>query len=344
MIQQAETLAYLDHNVLNRMTKGDPDNIKSLLKNHNLSVVFSDENLKEIFRSKGYENSFLDLLENIGAKYIEPILDSKFKSTGRARVHIVKPSVIYEHFLKNKSESFDGDFGLSEMLKKFYGGLKDKTFKEIIDNGTDELKGHLSETIESIDYVPKLGQFKIDEVKNMINDLPELIKSQYSQLVNDLDTKEDSPVKALEDATGIGPKVLKNIQPPNVIHKIWEVVSKSMGGADLELETFFGVKAHHIEADADRIRTLQEKVNAIYHQLNFLGYYRDSDMKKERRFVASFSDMTHAGIASFCHLFICRDNDLVMKTAAAYEYLGVRTKILHLSNDKSIQSDRRNDK
>ena len=49
-------------------------------------------------------------------------------------------------------------------------------------------------------------------------------------------------------------------------------------------------------------------------------------MHKGRRFRASLSDMTHAGIASFCHLLICRDEDLVMKAAAAYEYLGVGTK------------------
>jgi hypothetical protein len=336
MIQQPETLAYLDHNVLNQILKGDPDNIKGLLKEKNLSVVFSDENLKEIHRSKGYEKSFLDLLEDIGAKYIEPVLDLKSKSTGQARIHVVKPSIIYEHFLKNKSESFQSDFGLSEMLKKFYGGQQDKSFKEIIDNGADELKKlNLSEALEGLDDVPDVGRFNIDEIRNMINDLPELIKSAYSQMVTDLDAKKDPPVKALEAATGIGPKILNNIKPPNVIQQIWQLISKNLNGADLELETFFGIKAHHFETDADRVRTLQEKVNAIYHQLNFVGYYRDSDIKKERRFVASFSDMTHAGIASFCHFFICSDNNLVMKTAAAYEYLGVQTKILYFQNEKS---------
>ncbi len=328
MIQQPETLAYLDHNVLNRMLKGDPDNIRGLLKENNLRVVFSNENLKEIHRSKGYEKSFLDLLDDIGAKYIESITDSKFKFTDQARVQTIKPSIVYDNFLKNISESFKGDFGLSEMLKKYYGGQKNKSFKEIIDNGADELKLHLPEALEGLDDALDLDRFNIDEIKNMINDLPELIKSQYSQMVTDLDAKEYPPVKALEAMTGIGPKILNNIKSPNVIQQIWQLISKNLNGADLELETFFGIKAHHFEADANRARTLQEKVNAIYHQLNFLGYYRDSDIKKERRFVASFSDMTHAGIASFCHFFICSDNNLVMKTAAAYEYLGVRTKIL----------------
>ncbi|WP_156788084.1 hypothetical protein [Desulfurispirillum indicum] len=92
---------------------------------------------------------------------------------------------------------------------------------------------------------------------------------------------------------------------------------------------FFGLKPFPFEADAGRERTPLEKVNGIYHQLNYIGYYRDSKMSRERRFRASFSDMTHAGLATFCHLMISRDTDLVMKAAAAYEYLGLGTRILH---------------
>ncbi len=109
--------------------------------------------------------------------------------------------------------------------------------------------------------------------------------------------------------------------------KIWQILSGIEEFSGIGIETFFGVKPRSFEADSDRERTIQEKVNAVYHQLNFLGYYRDSKMKKDRRFRASFSDMTHAGVASFCHFFLCRDEDLVMKAAAAYEYLGVNTRV-----------------
>jgi hypothetical protein len=55
-------------------------------------------------------------------------------------------------------------------------------------------------------------------------------------------------------------------------------------------------------------------------------------MKVESRFNACFSDMTHAGMASFCHIFMCRDEGLVMKAAAAYEYLHVDTQIHFLKS------------
>ena len=99
-------------------------------------------------------------------------------------------------------------------------------------------------------------------------------------------------------------------------------------GVESDLETFFGIKPSPLR-DAGRERTILEKVNAIYHQLNFVGYHRDSKMSQRRRFTASFSDMTHAALGSFCRVLMCGDEGLVMKAAAAYEYLDVPTRILH---------------
>ena len=103
---------------------------------------------------------------------------------------------------------------------------------------------------------------------------------------------------------------------------------------------FVGVKPPPNERNNDREKTLAEKINSIYHQLNFLGYYRDTSMKTSRGFVRSSSDMTHAGVASFCHLLLCRDEGLVTKAAAAYEYLGVRTQIVHFQSNKKINKDK----
>ena len=57
-------------------------------------------------------------------------------------------------------------------------------------------------------------------------------------------------------------------------------------------------------------------------------------MKTKRGFTQSSSDMTHAGVASFCHFLFCRDKDLVKKTEAAYKYLGVKTKIVYFNGEQ----------
>jgi hypothetical protein len=330
-------LAYLDHNILDLMTKGDPHDVKELLRKHNLTPVYSDESLKEIQRSIGYENRFLELLGEIEAKYIEPLLDQNFKQAGQTRIHSISPKMCYENFLENQKESPNGDFGISEMLMKFYGGQSDSSFEEIFQKGAVDLQKYLKEAIDGVEELQLDETIDIESLKMFIENLPELMGSQSSKMAKELDEQGDSSVSAFETETGIGPIVLKNITPPNVVEKIWQMLSEIQGFSEIDIETFFGVKPHSFEEDHDRERTIQEKVNAVYHQLNYLGYYRDSKMKKERRFRASFSDMTHAGIASFCHLFLCRDEDLVMKAAAAYEYVGVQTKILHYKANKSIQ-------
>lgn len=307
------------------------------MKDANLTPVFSDETLKEIHRSKGYENKFIELLEEINAKYIEPVLDEKFKQTGQARIHAVPPKAIYKQFLQNLAETPEGNFGISEMLMKFYGGKQDASFKKIFENGANDLHRYILETLDDLDDIPEMSSHEIDKLKALFADLPEIMKTQTSSMAAELDEQGASPISAFEVGTGGGPKILNNIEPPDVVMKVWELVSKKMNAPSIDLKTFFGVRPHAFEEDSGRERTLQEKVNAIYLQLNFLGYYRDSKMKKERRFKASFSDMTHAGIASFYHIFLCRDKDLVKKTDAAFEYLGVKTIILYYQANKSIQ-------
>ena len=80
----ATRLAYLDHNVLDRMSKGDPDEISLLLRSQSLTPVFSQETLQEVRRSSGHEDSFLELLERIEALYLVPLLDDHGHYSGQA--------------------------------------------------------------------------------------------------------------------------------------------------------------------------------------------------------------------------------------------------------------------
>ena len=61
--------------------------------------------------------------------------------------------------------------------------------------------------------------------------------------------------------------------------------------------------------------------------LNTLGYFPDSKVHKEERFVAAMSDNSHASMASFCALLLSRDKNFVKKVQAVYEYLDVPTEV-----------------
>ena len=322
-------LAYLDHNVLDLMTKGDPHSVAHLLKKASLTPVYSNENLAEIRRSVGYEKTFLNVLHQIGAQHLVPILDKDFKQTGTAEIQLVNPFDAFSSYIDNVDPMPEFGFGLSGMLQKFYGGREDQSFEEIFSGGVKEFGDLLASALEGLEDSPEVTEEVYAALEEAVVKLPEILKEQYKSFALQMDAEPAKPVKSFEQATGLGPKVLKNVRGPDVVRKIWALVQERFTEAEIDMEAFFGIKPFPFEAGADRERTTPEKVNGIYHQLNFLGYYRDTNMNKQRRFTASFSDMTHAGLASFCHVLICRDKDLVMKAAAAYEYLGVGTRVVH---------------
>ena len=329
-------LVYLDHNVLDPMTKGDPYGIAKLFENNDFIATYSDENLNEIRRSKGYENSFLEVLSNINARYVVPNMDENFRYTGTAQVHEGDPFKIYRSYIENTDEMSELGYGMTGMVRKMYGGMADSSFIDIFEKGAKEICD-LTQLSDVEIEAAGLGKEETVQIKELIKILPDILDSSYSELGNMLDKDSvDNAVKDFEKITGVGPKVLKNISGPNSLTQVWEHIEKSFPDVDLTLEKFFGLDRSDWSNEADRELSVVEKVNAIYHQLNYVGFFRDTNMKKSHRFTASFSDMTHAGMATFCKVFICRDEDLVMKAAAAYEYLGLRTKIVHIKANKTI--------
>lgn len=327
-----QKLAYLDHNVLDLMTKGDPLNTKDILKKNNLIPVYSNESLKEIQRSVGYEKNFLDVLDQLDAKYIEPVLDQNFRQTGQARLDEISPELRYRNFLETQNNNEYGDFGLTKFLMKFYGGQQESSFSDIFEQGAIDLQKHLKELLVGVDTLSVNKSVDVELLEKLIDEFSVLMQELTSPMAKELDQQKLSLISAIEVATDTGPIELNNIKSPNAIEKIWQKLAKVDGMSSIEMDCFFGIKPCSFDTNADKEKTVQEKVNAVYHQLNVIGYYRDSDMKRYRGFRRSFSDMTHAGVASFCDLFFCRDQSLVMKTIAAYEYIGVQTKIELLQN------------
>lgn len=314
------TLVYLDHQILDSFLKERQLGLKRLLGGTNVQVVYSNENLHEISKSSGFEQQFLSLLNELNAKHFHVILDSQFRNTGKAILDERESSDIYSAFLENKKESPSGDFGLSEMLGKFYGGQQNKTYREIFQTGSEDLTKLLDELKSSLRNESIPNAINKEALQQAISNIQLLLPEMYSSFGDELTAAlGDTPIKNIETALELGPKELQTIKGPRVLQQIWELISKKLSDDSITIEKFFGIVS--LNENDDRERTTLEKVNAIYHQLNVVGYYRDSKMHKERRFRASVSDMTHAGLATFCDVFICLDEDLSRKAKAAYEYL-----------------------
>lgn len=324
-------IAYLDHNILDLMTKGDPHGVRKMLVKLNITPVFSYESLNEIYKSKGYEDSFLAVLSEIDAKYLVPIKKDN-RVSDKAELQQVGVSKLYDHYLLNREDMPEYGYGLTAMLQKFYGGRKDESYNQIFENGTDELSELLQSPLQELKHNPSITTEQIQ----LIERFPEMLKEQYSAISEKMDDNSVAAVRDFESHLGIGPIILNNVNGPNVLHQIWQLLQEAFENKNLEsgfMEDFFGLNFLKYESNFGKEKSTVEKINSIYHQLNFIGFHRDSKMQKTARFNASFSDMTHAGLASFCDLFLCRDNGLVHKASAAYEFVGAKTRIVHFTEN-----------
>ncbi len=238
-------LVYLDHNVLDLMreSKGTSFDLRELLKESGYTPIYSPETLEEIYRSKGGEQEFLDVLESIKAKYIATNLDENFKCAGTASIHEVSPNAQYQRFLENKLENLEGDFGFSELSMKIYGGKKEHSFKEILDKNADDLQGYLTDLLNDTEGLPEEAIQEIEKIRPYFSNLSETIKELQAPMVQELDALEKSPLLGFQDETGIGPLRLKNIKGPNILQKVWEEVKQSPKLASVEFDTFFWNKA-----------------------------------------------------------------------------------------------------
>lgn len=104
-------LAYLDQNILDgflNCQKDDLDFIKGFIEH--VQVVYSDSTFQEIHRSglkeQHYSDSFLELLDNLNALYIKPVLDGNFKFTGQMRLQSGSVCSYYEEYI-NEITKYD---------------------------------------------------------------------------------------------------------------------------------------------------------------------------------------------------------------------------------------------
>lgn len=328
-------LVYLDHSVLDIMLKKDNyfHGVNQIILKLNAIPVYSSENLKEIFKSVGYENKFLEILKKINARYLELCLDNDWSLTGEAELKEVSPDLAYQEFIAANQLIPNSEKDIFDLMIKFYGGNEELAFSEIfsaLDHLGSEMITQLHDDFNTLKTDNQLNKDETNKIEEKLKKLSDKKNSNFSN--SDMLSKMDFNNENFESMTGIGPRVLNNIEPPNVVIKIWEIVHKALIqrkiNTELDLETFFGIKALPFDPLQGKDKTIIEKVNAIYGQLNYLGYYRDKGVKnKQQRMIASFSDMTHAGIASLCHVFFCRDKNMKMKTDAAYKHLNINTYI-----------------
>lgn len=324
-------LAYLDQNILDLFVKGAAglmDDISS--KFH---IVYSDETLKEIKRSGENALKFIDILKQLDAYHIKINVEAgSFLIRGDATVSSTGVEYIYQDYLsRERSEEDDVIAAGNKWLHKFFGGQPNLDFESLY----EEQRATFSALIEKIELlgsdiegeVPGLSESLQKKKEELLNNFERSISEIESRMYEDIGDGIDwSGVKDFRSAIKLGPVELNNVEPPNVVNKIWELVQKNEKSFEhVSIEGFLSF--HRAAAQPERALYTHEKIHAIYNFLNMIGYFQDTKQHNERRFVAAQSDAIHASMAGFCQVVISRDERFIKKLSAALEYLNLNTQI-----------------
>jgi len=333
IIENKQTV-YLDQNILDVLTKHKVDELRKPLT-EDLQVVYSDETLKEIRRSKGFESNFLYTLKTLNAKHLKVDVEHDFTMTNRASITERNPFDAYNEYCYRCDESISNGMenSLFQFLFKLNGGRPEDSLNTIVSDIHIKLLEQLDMAINHSGDLPKHSQ---DLLKKMIGSIKKELPGVFDNFENLMlecgqDGRHLSWVEKFRSEIGFGPKELNNIEPPNVLIQIWEKLSSSpsLSQSNIDIDEFFKLKENPLNPSEPYYN--HQKVTTIYNMLNFVGYYPDSKMHKERRFIAASSDNNHASMASFCDFLLSHDDSFIKKTKAAFEYLGISTKAIYVN-------------
>lgn len=318
-LYEGRPTAYLDQNILDVFIKYGLGVLgKSLVEHY--QIVYSDETLKEIKRSKGFEDTFLNLLKNLNASYLKLIVEQpNYIITDKFTITCRDPFEVYDEYCRNSSDEMGLEYALQQWFFKFSGGRKGYSIADIHNEqivAFSKLMGSITDNSKDLAVQNEtiISQYKVS--------LEKIERLMLKEIPDDINW---DGIKDFRNHFGIQPIQLNNIKPPNTLIKIWEQF-KNKPPYDknvMDIYDFFHLKNNPLSPEQPYYN--HQKVAVIYNMLNTLGYWPDSGIHKEKRFIAAMSDNGHASMASFCQVLLSNDKNFIKKVNAAYEYLGITT-------------------
>ncbi|KPV96391.1 hypothetical protein [Pseudoalteromonas sp. P1-11] len=310
-------LVYIDQNIIGLQLLGHIN----LSKRDDMKWVYSKEHFAEIKRADDPEK-YLNVLNEIGAKMLDLILDENWKITGEARlIEDLTPFENYQNYIEAIG-NVEFDETIFDPFQVWMNGGRDEgPLKELSDNLANQVLQLTSDLPYNTTGMPnKIGAIK-PELDSMVDDM----------ISNGNDIKKTRA--ALGDKKG----TIGAVSEEHQIAQIWEIISPTMEDSGMNCDQFFGFDP--IDNQGYELWPVYLGIVGCNAVMDILGFQAEKKCRKISKIHNVRSDAGHIGMGAYCSAILSEDKRLVKRAKAIYEYKNIVTSSILIEKDakKSIQ-------
>ena len=310
-------LVYIDQNIIGLQLLGHIN----LSKRDDMKWVYSKEHYAEIKRADDPEK-YLNVLNEIGAKMLDLILDENWKITGEARlIEDLTPFENYQNYIEAIGNVEFDETIFDPFQVWMNGGGDEGPLKELSDNLANQVLQLTSDLPYNTTGMPnKIGAIK-PELDSMVDDM----------ISNGNDIKKTRA--ALGDKKG----TLGTVSEEHQIAQIWEIISPTMEDSGMNCDQFFGFDP--IDNQGYELWPVYLGIVGCNAVMDILGFQAEKKCRKISKIHNVRSDAGHIGMGAYCSAILSEDKRLVKRAKAIYEYKNIVTSSILIEKDakKSIQ-------
>ncbi len=151
---------------------------------------------------------------------------------------------------------------------------------------------------------------RIEQYENIILDFKDKV-NQIARIDNDI-IKVRSTLGNNKGAVG-------NVSGENVVNKIWDIISPSLG--DISCDQYFGFNP--INKQGYEHWPMFLGIIGCCGVMDVIGFRSEQKCRKLDKVPNVRSDSVHIGMGAFCSLIISKEERLVKRANVIYEYKGI---------------------
>lgn len=298
-------LFYADQNILDAITKGRCHFDLEAFKDEGISLALSYESLEEFHRSENAKR-FLEAVEVYNPVVLE------FDQNWTLSWWRINPTIFYDEWKRSRHHTLPLRKYFQDLSAVYHGASDPTTISFRNEKFHIWLEQVLKDAELPNNSSSELLSFIANNTENLLLSFP----------------NADSPITEFRRYFGTDKGQANNVGDVRAVEKLWAYLVSRQPELENQssVEAFFQLGTNLSE----KFTWSQAQFNQLvrgYTMLNWIGYHPDRSLTNENKLIASNSDGSHVGFASFCERFYTSDRRLALKATALYDYLDIPTQV-----------------